>query len=155
MEALQEVEKIVRWYKASLKKDGWSTTDIDALMYAAGKLASHLYYLAQEVGNANEQQNTAKYLRDSTAENYKYEMTRQAIDRGEKPVISQIETAVNVKITALIEQRLNAESVYEKIKLLYYAACNVHDQMRQDISMLKMEKGQEYNGTGSQNMPTG
>ena len=154
METIEKVGEIIRWYKETARPKGWNTTQLDYMSFVAARLSARLYELADLTGQAFEAANTAKYLRDSEQDRLKWNRIDEEIKRGNKVNVSQIEIEVSVKIDHLKKARVEAESFYERLKTLLTSARDVLQQLRQDISNLKIEREQEFKGTGSQNMPT-
>ena len=146
MEVLDDIRKIIDWYKSMSKTGGWKSHEVEKLTVAARKLSSLLYYLAEQVGDAYNEAGTAKYNFESQFEKRKHKTIKEKQDRREKVVVSIIENECMVFLSDFHKTEITADALHRKLKLMYDAANVVQDQIRQDISLLKMERQHIYTG---------
>lgn len=136
MNTLEEIERIIRRYQ-ELPAD---FSDVDRLQTASRKLATWLFTLAGEVGMLYKEKNRTEFQR------------RAAFDRKRKEVISQGESAAKAEaeakdaVTELLKAEMEADADHRAAQLLYDAAKDVLDALRQHVSKAKEERKFEMTG---------
>ena len=143
MELIANIEKITTWYK-SLKRDFAGVND---LMYARQQLSGLLADVAIQIASLVEQRNGCEFQRKAAhAGILRREMANQGTSAAAAKIIADNE------IADFLERECQAETEYQKARLLYDAWRNICDTMSQHISTLKQERSAEQSGRGSQNV---
>lgn len=138
---VEQITKTVDWYK-SLKRD---FRDVPALMSARRLLACNLADMAIQMAILYEQRNGCEFQRKNAhAEILRREMGNPGTSAAAAKIIADNE------ISEVVEREYEADSEYQKAKILYDAWRNVCDVMNQHISNLKSERNAEFSGQGSQ-----
>ena len=138
---IEQIQKIVEWY-ASISRD---FRDVPKLMSARRRLVTLLAEMAVQLAILYEQRNGAEFRRKNAhAEILRREMSVEKTSAAAAKIIADNE------ISEVFEREYDADSEYQKAKILYDAWKNVCDVMMQHISMLKSEKVEEFKGIGSQ-----
>lgn len=138
---IEQIQKIVEWY-TSISRD---FRDVPKLMSARRMLVTLLAEMAVQLAILYEQRNGAEFRRKNAhAEILRREMSVEKTSAAAAKIIADTE------IKEVQETEYDADSEYQKAKILYDAWKNVCDVMMQHISMLKSEKVEDFRGTGSQ-----
>ena len=141
MDLIENIETITTWYKG-LKRD---FTGVSDLMYARQQLSGLLADVAIQMAGLIEQRNGCEFQRKKEhAEILRREMANAGTSAAAAKVIADNE------IAPLLERENQAETEYQKARLLYDAWRNICDVMSQHISNLKSERSAEQSGRGSQ-----
>jgi len=130
MSNLEKINIIVGWYKGLSK----GFNDVDTLIYSRRKLATHLFELADYVGNLRGLHNEAHFLRKSAQATAKVDY----LSAGESASSSTILTDKDTFEAQSTEHA--AESKHMRIKLLYESGKDILSSMVQDIAYLRHEK---------------
>lgn len=146
---LEKISEIIAWYR---DKRSWNPADIETLVNAARRLATEIFFFADEVGQYHEEKTGTEYRRKSAFAKKKAELIETREKQGEKAVANLIENEVIVLIDEYIKQEAIAESAYQRAKMLLDTARDVQNQMTQHISYLKQEKTLEMSSKGSQHV---
>lgn len=144
---LDKIMELVDWYR---KERNWSHTDIELLLNCARRLATEIFFFADEVGQYHEDKTGSEYRRKSAFAKKKAELVEQREKQGEKAVANLIENEATVTIDDFIKDEAMAESAYQRAKMLLDTSRDVLQQMQQHISYFKTEKTLEMSGKGSQ-----
>lgn len=144
---LDKIMELIDWYR---KERNWSYHDIDLLLNCARRLATEIFFFADEVGQYHEDKTATEYRRKSAFAKKKAELIEQREKQGEKAVANLIENEVIVLIDEYMKQEALAESAYQRAKMLLDTARDVLQQMQQHISYFKTEKTLEMSGKGGQ-----
>ena len=131
-----QIEEIVTFYNGITK----DFQDIERLQSGVRKLATLLFMFAGELGVLYKERNSTEFSRRAATERKKGELMRDglsatAADAGAKEFVID-----------LLEKEQVADAHYQQARLLYDAAGNVLEAMRQHISNLKQEKRLEMQG---------
>lgn len=138
---IKQIQKTVEWY-ASISRD---FRDVPKLMSARRLLVTLLAEMAVQLAILYEQRNGAEFRRKNAhAEILRREMSVEKTSAAAAKIIADNE------IKEVQEIEYDADSEYQKAKILYDAWKNVCDVMMQHISMLKSEKVEDFRGTGPQ-----
>lgn len=138
---IEQIQKTVEWY-ASISRD---FRDVPKLMSARRLLVTLLAEMAVQLAILYEQRNGAEFRRKNAhAEILRREMSVEKTSAAAAKIIADTE------IKEVQEIEYDADSEYQKAKILYDAWKNVCDVMMQHISMLKSEKVEDFRGTGPQ-----
>jgi len=144
---LEKITEISTWYR---DKKNWKPSDLETLLNVARRLATEIFFFADEVGQFHEDKTGSEYRRKSSFAKKKAELTADCEKRGEKVVANMIDNDTEVFVDDLKKQEAMAESAYQRAKMLLDTARDVHSQMTQHISYFKTEKTLEMSGKGSQ-----
>lgn len=144
---LEKIQEIVTWYRDTRT---WKPSDLEKLLNAARRLATEIFFFADEVGQYHEEKTGTEYRRKSAFAKKKAELIEQREKQGEKAVANLIENEVMTLIDEYMKQEALAESAYQRAKMLLDTARDVHSQMTQHISYFKTEKALELSGKGGQ-----
>jgi len=144
---LDKIMELIDWYR---KERAWSHNDIELLLNCARRLATEIFFFADEVGQFHEDKTGSEYRRKSAFAKKKAELTADCEKRGEKVVANMIDNDTEVFVDDLKKQEAMAESGYQRAKMLLDTARDVLQQMQQHISYFKTEKSLEMSGKGSQ-----
>lgn len=138
---IEEITKIVTWYKSV----GRDFRDVNTLMSARRSLACNLGEMAIQLAILYEQRNGCEFQRKNAhSEALRREMS------VEKTTVSAAKIIADSEVKECLEREYEADSEYQKAKILYDAWKNVCDVMNQHVSSLKEEKRLEFSGQGSQ-----
>ena len=138
---IERIQKIIEWY-GSISRD---FRDVPQLMSARRTLVTSLAEMAVQVALLYEQRNGAEFQRKNAhSEILRREMGIEKTSAAAAKIIADNE------VGTLMEREFEADSEFQRAKILYDAWKNVADTMMQHISMLKTEKSDELRGVGSQ-----
>jgi len=138
---VERIQLIVEWY-ASINRD---FRDVPQLMSARRKLVTSLAEMAIQVAILYEQRNGAEFHR----KNAHSEILRREMG-VEKTSAAAAKIIADNEVSEQMQREFEADSEFQKAKMLYDAWKNVADTMMQHISLLKSEKSEEMRGIGSQ-----
>jgi len=144
---LEKITEISTWYRD--RKD-WKPSDLETLLNVARRLATEIFFFADEVGQYHEEKTGSEYRRKSAFAKKKAELVLTREKQGEKAVANLIENEAMVAIDDHLKDEAMAESAYQRAKMLLDTARDVLQQMQQHISYFKTEKTLEMSGKGSQ-----
>ena len=138
---IERITQIIEWY-ASLKRD---FHDVPQLMSARRTLVTSLAEMAVQVAILYEQRNGAEFQRKNAhSEILRREMSVEKTSAAAAKIIADNE------VSAAMQREYDADSEYQKGRILYDAWKNVCDVMGQHISNLKAERTDDFRGSGSQ-----
>lgn len=129
---LQTIESVVAWY-AKRPRD---FADLDALLYAAKTLSAALFDFASEVGGLYKQRNRTEFQRKAEFGR----IYRELMAADQRPSVSAAEKEAESLVSTLRDEEQQADAEYMAAKMLLETAKGVHDQMRQQIGLLRSEK---------------
>lgn len=138
---IERIEKIIIWY-GSISRD---FRDVPQLMSARRTLVTSLAEMAVQIALLYEQRNGAEFQR----KNAHSDILRREMG-VEKTSAAAAKIIADNEIRECLEREYEADSEYQKARILYDAWKNVADTMMQHISLLKSEKSDEMRGIGSQ-----
>lgn len=144
---LEKINEIIKWYRDTRT---WKSGDLETLLNCARRLATEIFFFADEVGQYHEDKTGSEYRRKSAFAKKKAELVEQREKQGEKAVANLIENEATVAIDDYIKDEAIAESAYQRAKMLLDTSRDVLQQMQQHISYFKTEKTLEMSGKGSQ-----
>ena len=144
---LEKIQEICIWYR---DKRDWSPGDLETLLNAARRLATEIFFFADEVGDMAHDRTGTEYRRKSAFAKKKADLVSEREKQGEKAVANMIENEATLAIDEYLKNEAMAESTYQKAKMLLDTARDVHGQMNQHISYFKTEKRLENSAQGSQ-----
>ena len=144
---LEKIQEICLWYR---NKRDWSPGDLETLLNAARRIATEIFFFADEVGDMAHDKTGTEYRRKSEFAKTKERLIAERHKKEEKVVANLIENEALSAIDDYLKQEALAESTYQKAKMLLDTAREVHSQMNQHISYFKTEKRLENSAQGSQ-----
>lgn len=138
---IEQIQKIVSWYSRQSR----DFNDVPVLMNARAKLSTLLAEMAGQVVALYAQKNGAEFQRKAAhAEALRREMSVEKTSAAAAKIVADSDVRTE------LEREYEADSEYQRARLLYDAYRNVCDVMSQHISNLKSEKRNEFTGQGSQ-----
>jgi enoyl-CoA hydratase/carnithine racemase len=133
---IEQIEEIVIFYNGITK----DFQDIERLQSGVRKLATLLFIFAGELGLLYKERNGTEFSRRAGMERKKGELMRAGTSA------TAADAAAKEFVIDLLEKEQQADAHYQQARLLYDAAGNVLEAMRQHISNLKQEKRLEIQG---------
>ena len=133
---IEQIAEIVTFYNGITK----DFQDIERLQSGVRKLATLLFMFAGELGLLYKERNSTEFSRRAATERKKGELMREGTSATAAGAMAA-EFVID-----LLEKEQQADAHYQQAKLLYDAAGNVLEAMRQHISNLKQEKRLEMQG---------
>ncbi len=129
---LQTIERVVAWYA----KQPRDYQNIDRLQYAAKTLSCALFDFASEVGGLYKQRNRTEFQRKAEFGR----IYREPTAAEQRPSVFVAETEDKRPVFPPPDEEQQADAEYMAAKMLLETAKGVHDQMRQQIGLLRSEK---------------
>lgn len=129
---LQTIERVVAWYA----KQPRDYQNIDRLQYSAKTLSCALFDFASEVGGLYKQRNRTEFQRKAEFGR----IYRELMAAEQRPSVSAAEKEAESLVSTLRDEEQQADAEYMAAKMLLETAKGVHDQMRQQIGLLRSEK---------------
>lgn len=133
---IEQIEEIVIFYNGITK----DFQEIERLQSGVRKLATLLFMFAGELGLLYKEKNDTDFSKQAAIERKKGELIRGGMSATAATAAAK-EFAID-----LLGKELQADAHYKQANLLYDAAGNVLEAMRQHISNLKQEKRLEIQG---------